>query len=88
MRMAVCIFGWGQTIAVECISSKSEVGKILIKLVQDLNKDTFLHVVLLIIVERRIDTQVVEIVLHQPIVGGFMILVDVAPMLRHSLPLH
>jgi hypothetical protein len=35
-------------------------------------------------VERKIDTRVIEVALHQLIVGGIVILIDVAPLLHYS----
>jgi hypothetical protein len=35
-------------------------------------------------VERKIDTRVIEVALHELIVGGIVILIDVAPLLHYS----
>jgi Ni,Fe-hydrogenase maturation factor len=54
----------GETIVVDCIDSKSEVGVLLTQPLHDLKKETPPHVVHLMEVEQMIDTWVVEVVLH------------------------
>jgi hypothetical protein len=71
------LFVGEEATVVECIGSRCEVGGKLIQRFQDLKKETPLHVVPLMKVERRIAIYVIEVVLHQPIMDGFMIPVDV-----------
>lgn len=71
------LFVGEEATVVECIDSRCEVGEKLIQPFQDLKKETPLHVVSSMKVEQRIAIYVIEVVLHQPVMDGFMILVDV-----------
>jgi hypothetical protein len=50
-----------ETTVVECISYNSEVGGMHTQHLQDLKKETPLHVVSLTIVEQRVDTRAIEV---------------------------
>lgn len=56
---------------------------ILTQSLQDLKKKTSLHAALMK-VERRVDTRVVEVVLHQPVMSGCTVSIDVSLMLCSS----
>jgi hypothetical protein len=58
----------------------------LIQPIQDLKKENPPQAVPSMKVDQRVDTRVIEVVLHQSIVGGFTISVDVAPLLYPSSP--
>lgn len=62
---------------IECIGSRCEVGRKLIQPFQVLKKETPLHVVSSIKLERMISIYVIEVALNQPVMGGSMIPVDV-----------
>lgn len=70
----------GKTIVVECNGSKSEVGGIATQPLQGLKKETPTHAV----PSMKVDARVVEVVLHQPVVGDFTTPVDVALMLSFA----
>jgi hypothetical protein len=53
---------------------------------QYLKKETPSHAVPPTKVNERVNIWVVEVVLHQPVMGGFTILVDVDPMMYPSPP--
>jgi hypothetical protein len=69
----------GETTAGECIGSKSEVAGVLTLALQRCEGICFSNVASLMKVERWIDTHVVKVVLHQPIVGGYTVTIDVSP---------
>jgi hypothetical protein len=85
MCLVAVHFGGGETIVVECISFKSEVGGMLTQPLHGLKKETHPLMVSSMKVERRIDMWVI-VVLHQPIMGDFTISVDVALILPSSPP--
>jgi hypothetical protein len=70
---------------VECIGSKSEVGRVLTQPRQDVKKETP-HAVPSTKVERKIDVQFVEVVLHLQVMDGYMVAVDVSSTLHQSPP--
>jgi hypothetical protein len=68
---------------VECIGSKIEVGRVLTQPRQDVKKETP-HVIPSTKVERKIDVQFVEVVLHLQVMDGYMVAVDVSSTLHQS----
>jgi hypothetical protein len=59
---------------------------VLTQPLQDLEKESPPLIVPSMKVEQRVDTRVVEVVLHQIVLNGFTISIDVAPMLHPSPP--
>jgi hypothetical protein len=74
----------GEIVTIECVNFKSEIAAIFTKHLQDFKKDTFLHPIPSTEVKQRIDALVIEVVLHQPVMGNFMMSVDIASLLHLS----
>jgi hypothetical protein len=80
IHRAVVHFWWGGgTIVVDYFGSKSGVGGVLTQPLQDVKEEVPPHVVPSTQVEWWVNIWVVEVVVHQPVMGNFTVAVDIPP---------